>query len=249
MSNIIHHPGPTNPFTGQTLGPAVTEYLLPLEMPDLLDLPAEFTDLARQKSDIAAASLQSANADIVDPAVARFAQRLERFVPLSLVHWQGGWLLRRALQGVEDYSAGNNFYCKPRPSDQEIAGFQRFAGSNALFLDFMKHFGGLAENLPPASGSFADESVSFADTPWSQQVEVPADWRDALCIYLALNGDVLLLGASGSVGWYFLGEGKIEKYTNSFAEFLDRYTRFNLEYRQAFDAYSATDPYLPREKT
>jgi hypothetical protein len=251
MSAIIEHPGPVNPFTGQSSGLPVTEYLLPAKIPPAVDLPPDFLSLAGLDSHDVAAELQFRGAGIVDPAVARFAKRLETFVPISLIHWQGGWLLRLALEGIKNYKSGNNFYRRPRPTTEELAGLQQFTGSSDALLDFMKHFGGLGENLPPASGSFADEAVRFAETPWSQQLSepVPDAWRTALCIYLALNGDVLLLNSDGQVGWYFLGEGRIEKYSDSFADFLDRYTQFNIENEQSFDAYSASDPYLPRQST
>jgi hypothetical protein len=81
---------------------------------------------------------------------------------------------------------------------------------NELLVDFIHHFGGLAEDTQ-SCGHFLhrEKWTQFTDS-WSGKIEGFKKWKNSLKLYHAANGCWLLIGADGKLGWWWMAEQYVE---------------------------------------
>ncbi len=231
MQQVVNHP----------LGG--TEYRLPAEVPvDLLPRAGATRILLSSTPEEALqwyGRYYKGNTD----SVKRLVDSISKFAPTAAVSFDGHWFIRCCKGDVEDYSFGNNLYLAERQNFdvlRELMGDFEF--SHTSYTDFLRLFAGLREDIPPMSGDFLyDEFTLFCDNRWSENLEEDEyeEWLDALCFYSARNGDLLLLNEEGPTGWFFHEENRIEIYSSTFNEFVERFASFIDTTDRPFDAYSA----------
>jgi hypothetical protein len=165
------------------------------------------------------------------------------FFPQSIfTHENDAWLgLARPTRVLPN--SGDIILLPPPPDATKVEqGLTKcpFANDPGLF-SFVNHFGSFREEIPPSSGSFLipDPWETLFDC-WGQNDdgrygEWYAEWSDALVVYGAISGDMVLLHPSGKLGWLGFAEGEIWHLADNFDAFVRRYTIYRRKARGSLD--------------
>jgi hypothetical protein len=118
--------------------------------------------------------------------------------------------------------------------------------SRGAVAAFVRHFDSLRESEPGLAGGFKpvtdwrtiEEDRSANEHSW--YLRVPArmlrEWAGSLIVFVARNGDHILLHPSRKVGWMNHEKAEVRKHWDSFGRFIGYYADF-LEYRWPFDSW------------
>jgi hypothetical protein len=89
--------------------------------------------------------------------------------------------------------------------------------------EFYRSFPGLRDSPPGCEGTFIRprEWVTFGEFGWDLD-EDDEPWADATVIFIALNGDLLLIG-EGGIAWGVMARGGVRRIADDLDGFLVRY--------------------------
>ena len=114
-------------------------------------------------------------------------------------------------------------------------------------IEFYSNFDGLRERPWNESGYFVSRRDMIPLRKYIQLLGVKIDdlssvhqkYTEALVIFGAANGDLLVQGHSGSFHWLVLETGKAKKCASSFSEVITLYSKHHLKFPyKSFDSYS-----------
>jgi hypothetical protein len=227
---------------------SAVEYRLPIDVKDLpsgTELPRRFRILTESDP---AKWLERIYSTLVPRSFRTLSDAFLKFTPISLVlACDESWYVRCCFDDPENYSG--NIYL-PRGQRYEIVRDLVESVNMSRLFEFVQSFGGLRESLPPGSGNFIyDKFTLFSDHPVAETFDTSEEyeeWEDALCLFYASNGDILLLSQDWQTGWFRLTQQVIEIYSDSFGQFVRQYAVFVKTYSDPFDSFSAFSPVKPR---
>jgi hypothetical protein len=139
-------------------------------------------------------------------------------------------------------------YVAPPVQKEGIAGALGNFGfaPDGLLAEFVRAFDGLRESEPGLAGGFiphrewitAEQDLRVSKYSWYEHL--PADekreWKDAVLLFHARNGDHVLLHPTLKAGWMLHEEARVEPKWPTFEAFVAGYADA-LEYRWPFDGY------------
>mgnify|MGYP003309752649 CR=1 FL=1 len=222
-------------------------YALPAtEMPnDVRDqLHPWIADIAGMNPSAAHQSLEKRWEHLTSSSLCNLRDRLLEFHPASIVvHDKFADLhcLRDPNHASVSSDAHAMFVPPPLEKDfiqrnLEVFGMEELDSVAEFFLGFA----GLGDQIPLVAGRFPYiEWSRFADW-WGPDTQGYKKWVDALVLYHALNGDQVLLHASGQVGWCVMDSNTVIEIANSFDEFIEHYTEFK-ESDHVFEAWTSRE--------
>jgi hypothetical protein len=178
---------------------------------------------------------------IARPSLLSLRRTLSEFEIRSIVVREPGGMIHAVRPGSDAGCVGNSFHL-PAPLDHEelLSRATSVAlAANDAFVEFMTHFGGLAEDAV-FSGNFiySEKPWPTFDDSWEGSIKGFDAWEDSLMFYFARNGCCLLVRPDGMVGWWFLQERRVALLASNIDEFV---MQFN-EHRKLAWPY---DPYGP----
>jgi len=217
MGRVIRHIVGIDPFTGESMGDGAVEFRLPIAPSDLErdEIPKAFAELQAMPPD-AARDWYAEKYVAQTEAVARLASRISEYTPAALVEFEGSWFVRCCLGAPNDNAkSGDDFFLTTGHRSKQVKDvIGDFEPPSASFEEFMRMFPGLRKSWPGQSGAFIHDDFSrFAENIWleglvEEEVEEYGEWIDAVCLYDALNGDILLMQEDGRTGWFFHEESR-----------------------------------------
>lgn len=112
-----------------------------------------------------------------------------------------------------------------------------------LLADFLSGFDGLRDRPLFASGNFVPHRKwktigQCMGAEWRMEMRGSKKWTEDIVFYEAPNGDQLLLGKGGRIGWYVLSESSYRLTWNSFDAFLRFYISYQDQFRP-FDSFAS----------
>ncbi len=212
------------------------EHRLPVDPRESIDVPW-LRKFARLDPSAARERLKAEwSGDVWPSGVAALRDRLLGYEPTSLVIHDGEGFLK--LEGPN----GSTVYIGRPIADYELDA----VGSPPDYVppppsalpspSFHRLFPGLRDSTPGCAGEFVRPSdwETFGDYGWNLDEE-DESWAEAVVVFVALNGDLLLIGERG-VAWGVLARGSVRPLCATFDEFLLRYADF-LTQGVALDSY------------
>jgi len=139
-------------------------------------------------------------------------------------------------------------YVAPPVDDSRLASHLRTFGfpPDSLLADFVRAFDGFRESEPWLAGGFiphrqwitAEQDLKFSKYSWYEHLpaEEQREWKDAVILFHARNGDHVLLHPTQKAGWMLHEEARVEPKWPTFEAFVAGYVDA-LEYRWPFDGY------------
>ena len=242
VTRIIKHEF-KNAFTGQMDGCSAVEYRLPVKRSELKRLPQSrsieaLCDLGPSEDQ----SWFSRFYESSNNGIHAVFDVVRKFEPVSLVHAVDQWYVRCCRDNCNDYLVGKELYLANKRNWTTISFEIEDFPACKTFKEFLRKFAGLRESMPQTSGSFMyDEFQLFGDLATGLSTDEYEDWLDAMCVYYARNGDLVLLGEDGETGWYVLGENRVELLTSNFDELLELWAAFRSETNEPFDSFSVAE--------
>lgn len=239
-SVIIHDLDPYAEMNGET--PAI-EYILPS-----LAIPSEVRNAVQPwiqeligltPRDVRT-KIEQQWAHIERPPLAPLKETLLRFEPFSItIHNNCGWL-RIVAPGYDIERTGASFFLAPLLSRKYWQRRVKKLGlaEYELLLDFLANFAGIRANIPTEDGAFLyDERWRIFNEAWMKKIHGFSDWKGALVIYGADNGDAVLLHQSGKVGWWVFDAKRTRIIARDFEGFLECFIQC-CDQMCAFNSYS-----------
>jgi len=112
-------------------------------------------------------------------------------------------------------------------------------------VDFLIHFAGLRDSPPRFAGGFVplqacarvEDDYPFDELP----EEVQAEWRDALLLYRARSGDLLLYRPGGDVAWIEFAEASLRVHWPDLPSFVSFYGSYLATGGVGLDSYAGLD--------
>lgn len=151
-------------------------------------------------------------------------------------------------------------YIAPPVSAESIAPKLRALGfdTEGSVAQFVAAFDGLRESEPGVAGGFIplgewhtveEDSLRNSDS-WYDSISASEmkEWKSAVVLFHAYNGDHLLLQPSGQTGWMLHEESRVEPKWDSFERFVEDYSDV-IEYRLPFDGYSPDEEAVRMRRT
>ena len=153
--------------------------------------------------------------------------------------------------GDDPWTASSCYVAPPESRDTIESNLGRVGLTRQkAYAQFLISFHGFRESLPRLSGHFvsasdlrtveldreAEESSWYGSLPET----VMDEWSGAVPIFVACNGDELLLHPSGKAGWMMHEESTIRQEWTSFEDLIVHYADY-LEYHWPFDGYGPSE--------
>ncbi|MBI4616231.1 MAG: hypothetical protein HY720_21635 [Planctomycetes bacterium] len=140
----------------------------------------------------------------------------------------------------EDWSW--DLYLPPPPDREEARGAIARLGiaEPGPVLEFAVGFDGVRESPPRLSGGFEPVARWRTIREEGFEEEFLAGWQEALVVFVARNGDHVLLHPSGRVAWMVFAEHRVDERWPTLEEFVHHYAD-HLDYRWPFDSYGPPD--------
>ena len=244
MNEIIRHER-KNAFTGSVESDATLEFRLPVDMAKLAEFNPPTSEWFKLICGLAPAESDVWTSKYFKPyqtGVIALAEELERYKPTSVIHYCDSWFIRCCIGDPNDYSISNELYLAHKLFWPEISVFIEDFPADQTLKEFFRQFAGMRESMPPMSGDFVYNDLQLLDDLVSgRDTDEYEDWLDALCVYHAVNGDLVLLGEDGETGWYVMAENRVDLFTSSFDEMLQLWAEFRSTWNKPFDSYSASE--------
>jgi hypothetical protein len=104
---------------------------------------------------------------------------------------------------------------------------------------FFERYAGFGDEMSGHSGQFMWDDESFENFNWEDTPEV-RPWTKARVLYVALNGDTILISQSGETVWHVFDSNEIVHIADNFPTFVTLYSEF-LSGPIELDAYTWQD--------
>lgn len=168
---------------------------------------------------------------------------LAKFEVRAIVDYGEGGQIYAVRSNAPDEDVGNVLFLPAPLQEDELEarlvelGLTRVTG----LKEFLRHFGGLAEDTIMAGQFVSGESdwPTFTDS-MDGLIEGFDEWKDSLMLYHARNGCHLLVRHDGKVAWYVMQEAVVRDFAASFPDFVRQFS----DHRKIAWPF---DPYPPTE--
>ncbi len=223
-------PGPLD-WMGDALGYPLPVGTASTNPPDGLD--PWIMNMARLDEVGVRDALRARWAGIAEKGPAALRETLLEFRPAAIVVLGDAACLK-----LEGPAGGARYLGAPLAESDLEESLAAFGCSDCLALrEFYRNFHGLRDSPPGESGEFisppAWETFEGFGWPLAEDDEI---WSSAIVLFVALNGDLLLLGEAG-IAWAVMARGGIRRLHDSVNEFLESYAEF-LKRGEGLDSYS-----------
>lgn len=106
----------------------------------------------------------------------------------------------------------------------------------SLMHRFFERYAGFGDQMTGQSGQFMWDDESFENFNWEDTPAV-RPWIQAKVLYVAMNGDTILILPSGKTAWHVFDSNEIVPIGDAFPDFIKLYSQF-LKGSIELDAYS-----------
>ncbi|WP_337174138.1 hypothetical protein [Paludisphaera sp.] len=195
----------------------VVERPLPVKSDELPDDPW-LREIARLAPSAARERLVARWSAVHRPGTAAVRDRLIDYTPVAVASHDDEESLK--LVGPD----GSAVYLAPPLADDELAAVASLpARDRPTAEEFYRGFAGLRASPPGYSGDYVlpRDWMTFGEFGWNLD-EDDESWGDATVIFIALNGDLLLLGEAG-VAWGVMAGGGVRRIDDDLDGFLVRH--------------------------